>query len=231
MWSFGWKNLTVKDEQLSRPQPFPQGPLTYHDQVKEGLVLWPPISHVLGGRHRSAGALWKCLDEIFQQKNPARPQPVGLRAAGQGSPIRANSMKSLHEKLAGILEIGHSGLLAVVHVTPHLPRPPALHRWLLGSQAPPQPSGGNRVGSKGHQVLWHRRGKGPSRMREQSQRLSRCSQGWMCLSQRDPLWASSGGLQKPVLGLWWSWAQQGPSPALQVQAPVRPWQTAELVRA
>lgn len=116
-WSLGWKNLTVKDEQLSRPQPFPQGPLTYHDQVKEGLVLWPPISRGPRGRHRSAGAPWKCLDEIFQQKNPARPQPVGLRAAGQGSSIRANSKKSLHEKLAGTLAIGHPGLLAFVHMT------------------------------------------------------------------------------------------------------------------
>lgn len=197
----GWKNLTVKDEQLSRPQPFPQGPLTYHDQVKEGLVLWPPISHGPGGRHRSTGAPWKCLDEIFQQKNPARPQPVGLRAAGQGSPIRASSKKSLHEKLAGVLEIEHSGLLAFVYVTPHLPQPPALHRRFLGSQAPPQPSGGTRMGSQGHQVVWRRRDKGPLRTREQDQRLSGCSQGCVCPSQRDPLWASSGGLQKPAQGL------------------------------
>lgn len=156
-------------------------------------------------------------DEIFQQKNPARPQPVGLRAAGQGSPIRASSKKSLHEELAGVLEIGHSGLLAFVHVTPHLPQPPALHKRFLGSQAPPQPSGGTRMGSQGHQVVWRGRDKGPLRTREQDQRLSGCSQGCVCPSQRDPLWASSGGLQKPAQGLWRSWAQQGPSPALWVQ--------------
>ena len=86
---------------------------------------------------------------------------MGLRAAGQGSPIRASSKKSLHEKLAGILEIGHSGLLAFVHVTPHLPQPPALHRRFLGSQAPPQPSGGTRMGSQGAPGHLTREGQRP----------------------------------------------------------------------